>query len=395
MQRTIRFPLLSTPEQQSILLETMRQYTACFNTVAMYGWEKGLKNGIELHKATYYPLRAEYPQLPAQLVISARARAAEAVKSALSWKVKREREHQKKVARTLARKQPVQKFKPVRCPHSTICSIRYDARSYSLAGDCVSLATIRGRQVLALHFYPYACRLLDQSTGFDSADLVYRKGRFWLHLVVTLPDVEFLPNGEVLGVDFGISRPAVASHNLFFGNCSWKERERRYFRLKRALQSKGTKSAKKHLKQLSGRTARFRTNCDHVVSRQLVQSVLPGTTIVIEDLVEIRSTSQQRGKSHKRAMHQWSFNRLKKLLDYKAEARGCVVIVVDAHHTSQTCSRCGYVHRSNRRSRSCFQCRKCGFELHADLNASRNLAHKYLASLGISEAGGLLSTSLS
>lgn len=355
----------------------MQQYTACFNTVAVYGWERGEKNGVELHKATYYPLREDYPQLPAQLVISARAKATEAVKSALTWKVKREREYPKKVAKAIARGKPAPVFKPVRCPQSTNCSIRYDQRSYTVYGDCVSLATTQGRQMLALHLYPYAIRLLEQSTGFDSADLIYRKGRFWLHVVVTLPDVEFIPSGEIVGVDFGITRPAVASNNKFFGERSWKAVERRYFRLKRALQSKGTKSAKRHLKKLSGKTARFRTNCDHVVSRQLVQSVTPGTLIVIENLKEIRSNTKQRSKQQKRAMHQWSFNRLRDLLTYKAEAQGCMVVGVDPRKTSQRCSRCGHIHRSNRRSQSRFKCRKCGFELNADLNGSRNIAVKY------------------
>lgn len=373
----------------------MQQYTACFNTVAAYGWERSEKNGVELHKATYYPLRADYPQLPAQLVISARAKATEAVKSALTWKVKREREYPKKVAKALALRKPVPAFKPVQCPQSTICAIRYDQRSYTVYGDCVSLATTQGRQVLALHLYPYAVRLLGQSISFDSADLIYRKGRFWLHVVVTLPDVEFFPNGDVVGVDFGITRPAVASHNKFFGKRSWKAVERRYFRLKRALQSKGSDSAKRHLKKLSHKVSRFRLDCDHVVSRQLVQSVSPGTTVVIENLIEIRSNTKQRSKQQKRAMHQWSFNRLRDLLTYKAEAHGCMVVGVDPRQTSQRCSRCGYVHRSNRRSQSRFKCKKCGFELNADLNGSRNIAEKYLASVGIADAGGLMSTSLS
>lgn len=378
-----------------MLLETMQQYTTCFNTVAAYGWEKGEKNGVELHKATYYPLRADYPQLPAQLVISARAKAAEAVKSALAWKAKRESEYPKTAAKALARGKPVPLFRPVPCPQSTICAIRYDQRSYTVFGHCVSLATIQGRQVLALHPYPYAVRLLEQSIGFDSADLVYRKGRFWLHVVMTLPDVEFVPNGDVLGVDFGITRPAVASHNKFFGKRSWKATERRYFRLKRALQSKGTKSARRHLKRLSSKTARFRTDCDHVVSRQLVQSVAPGTLIVIENLKEIRSTTKQRSKQQKRSVHQWSFNRLRDLLAYKAEECGCVVVDVNPRHTSQRCSRCGHIHRSNRQSQSRFKCQNCGFELNADLNGSRNIVVKYLASVGIADAGGLLSTSLS
>ena len=395
MQRTIRLPLLPTVEQQDVLFETIQRYTECFNTVAAYGWEHGEKNSVELHKATYYPLRETYPQLPSQLVISARVKATEAVKSALTWKVKKEREFPKKVAKVLARGKPSPTFKPVRCPHSNISSIRYDQRSYAFHGDHVSLATIAGRQVIGLHLYPYARRLLAQSIEYDSADLIFRKGRFWLHVVVTLPDVEFVPDGEIIGVDFGITRPAVASNNRFSGKRSWKNTERRYFRLKRALQSKGSDSAKRHLKKLSRKVSRFRLNCDHVVSRQLVQSISPGTTIVIENLMEIRNTTKQNGKEQRRAMHQWSFSRLRDLLVYKAEECGCVVIDVDPRHTSQCCSRCGYIHRSNRRSQSRFKCRNCGFELNADLNGSRNIAVKYLASVGIADAGGLLSTSLS
>jgi IS605 OrfB family transposase len=394
MQRTIRFPLLPTPEQESVLLETVQQYTACFNRVSAYGWEKCEKNGVELHKATYYLLRADYPQLPAQLVISARSKATEAVKSALTWKVKREMQYPKKAAKVIARGKHVPAFKPVRCPQSTICAIRYDQRSYTVYGDCISLATTQGRQVLALHLYPYAVRLLQQSIGYDSADLIYRNSRFWLHVVVTLPEVEFVPNGDVVGVDFGITRPAVASTNKFFGKRSWKNTERRYFRLKRALQSKGSDSAKRHLKKLADKVSRFRSNCDHVVSRQLVQSVTSGTLIVIENLKEIRSNTKQRSKEQKRAMHQWSFNRLRDLLNYKAEAHGCMVVEVDPRHTSQRCSRCGYIDRSNRHSQSRFKCRNCSFELNADLNGGRNIAEKYLASVGIADAGGLMSTSL-
>ena len=213
MQRTIRFPLFPTQEQQTILFETMQQYTTCFNKIAAYGWERGEKNGVELHKATYYPLRADYPQLPAQLVISARAKATEAVKSVLTWKIKREKEYPKKVAKAFARGKPVPPFQPVRCPQSNLSTIRYDQRSHTVYGACVSLATTQGRQVLALKLYPYAVCLLEQSIGFDGADLIYRKGKLWLHLVVTLPDVEFVSHGDVVGLDFGITRPAVAPNN--------------------------------------------------------------------------------------------------------------------------------------------------------------------------------------
>ncbi|WP_201394650.1 zinc ribbon domain-containing protein [Ktedonobacter sp. SOSP1-52] len=66
--------------------------------------------------------------------------------------------------------------------------------------------------------------------------------------------------------------------------------------------------------------------------------------------------------------------------------------------TGQECSTCGHQARNNRRSQSLFLCRACGFSLNADLNASRNIGNKYvasLASLGTPLAGGSSSSGLS
>lgn len=376
MQRTVRLLLNPTEEQASILSETLREHAACFNAVCDYGWQHGQKNGVELHKATYYPLRAEHPTLPAQLVCAARVRATEAVKSALTLKCKGCK---------------------VSVPHSELPPIRYDARSYRVLPDhtAVSLATTRGRLVLPVRIPNYFQPTLDAATGFDSADLIKRKGRFWLHVVVTLPNVEFVDNGQVVGVDLGLCRPAVASNNRFFGQRRWRELENRYFRLRRALQAKGTRSAKRHLKRLSGKLLRLRRDLDHQLSRQVVDSVGPGTTIVVENLTNIRTRTKHRRGRQNRRLHSWSFAQLRTFLSYKAEQKGCRVVGVDPRRTSQTCPRCGFAYRHNRRSQSEFCCRSCGFQLNADLVGSRNIAAKYLASLAICEPSGSLSTDLS
>ena len=90
-----------------------------------------------------------------------------------------------------------------------------------------------------------------------------------------------------------------------------------------------------------------------------------------------------------RRIHSWSFAQLRGFIEYKAEERGCTVVAVDPRHTSQACSRCGHSVRNNRRSQSVFKCRKCGYQLNADLNAALNIAAKYHAGGGISPAGGL------
>ncbi|MFE2427950.1 zinc ribbon domain-containing protein [Streptomyces sp. NPDC059373] len=43
---------------------------------------------------------------------------------------------------------------------------------------------------------------------------------------------------------------------------------------------------------------------------------------------------------------------------------------------SRPCCECGYADERNRASRARFQCGSCGVVAHADLNASRNIAHK-------------------
>ena len=99
MDRTIVVQLNPTPEQAHILTRTLQEHTACFNAVAQEGFRTVCRNGVELHKRTYYPLRAQYPDLPAQLVCAARVKATEAVKSALTWKIKQEQAYPKKVER--------------------------------------------------------------------------------------------------------------------------------------------------------------------------------------------------------------------------------------------------------------------------------------------------------
>ena len=122
-----------------------------------------------------------------------------------------------------------------------------------------------------------------------------------------------------------------------------------------------------------------------------MSTIEPGGTIVLKNLTDIRKRSKMRKRTAtSRRVHSWSFAKLKGFIEYKAEERGCTVVAVDPRHTSQACSRCRQSARNNRRSRGRFVCRKCGFELHADLNAARNIAAKYHTSVARCDAGGLI-----
>ena len=376
MQRTVRFQLQPTPEQSQALTETTQQFTAAFNDVCAYGWAHAEKNGVQLHHATYFPEKAACPGLVSDLVIQARVKATETLKSAF--------------ARQKA-------DMPVSCPSSRTCPPRYNVHTYTLSWDrqTVRLSTTAGRMTVPFTLPDYATKYA--GLPVNTADLIqHGNGIWWLHVVVTLDAPTVVQTADVIGIDLGLAHPSVTSTNQFLGKKAWKATEGRYFRLKRRLQSCGSKSAKRHLRHLRGKQARFRRDCDHVLSKQLVEMVASGGTLVLENLTNIRQRIRARRKTAtKRRMHSWSFAQLFSFLAYKAEERGLTVARVDPRHTSQECSECHYTARNNRRSQSRFVCRACGFELHADLNASRNIAAKYRASRGIASTGAPSSTGVS
>jgi putative transposase len=380
-------PLHPTPEQACILKRTLEEHTACFNEVARLGFTTQQRNGVELHKETYYELRHQYPDLPAQLVCAARVKATEAVKSALTWQKKHAANYAKKVAKAKKKGKPIPVFKPVKCPRAKFCPVRYDARSYWVKWNSMTarLATVAGRVELPFTIPQYAQQYIGYHTC--SADLCYHKGKWTLHITVSIPAPDIAPTQEVMGIDLGLNRPAVTSNRQFLGERRWKEQERRIFRLRRQLQKKGSKSAKRHLKKLSGQLFRQRRDHDHVLAKRIVQNAPAGSTIVLENLKDIRETSkigrgkQNKNVENKRRMHSWSFAQLYGFIAYKAAWKGVQVVKIDPRHTSQMCSRCGHQARNNRRSQSLFLCRKCGYCLNADYNASVNIREKYLASL--------------
>lgn len=375
MDRTVRLLLKPNPEQHQALSETLEMFTTCFNHVNEVGWQAEEKNGVKLHHATYYPLKERFPRLVSDLHIQARMKATEALKSAF-----KRRSQGKKTSQ----------------PRSRLCPARYNAHTLRvdwIKGE-VNLSSVAGRLKMSFTAPKYAAKYLNQPHQTVMGDLILKKGRLWLHTVIEIPrtvcggetlsgntsvEAQVEPSDSVVGVDLGVTRHAVTSNNKFLGRKHWKELENRIFRLRRSLQSKGTKSAKRHLRRLSGKQLRRRRDHDHVVSKRIVQATPAGGTIVFENLTDIRKRVRQRKKGgHQRRLHSWSFGQLKEFVGYKAQEQGIRVVFIDPRNTSKSCSRCGHFHRSNRKSQAVFKCKSCCYELNADLNGGRNICLKHL-----------------
>lgn len=325
------------------LLETMEQYSKSAQMVTDIGFEQNISNKRVLHDVTYKVVR-ELLDLPAQLVCSSRDKACETLKS---------------VFKNQGSKPEFKQFLP----------IRYDARSFSFKEYLISLCSIKGRIKIPIHIPKY----YQQYLGWDvcSADLIYdSKHRMFLHVVVSR-DIDtnsvFCGNRKTVGVDVGVNPIAVTSEKQFFSN-KISSTMKRYEHLRGVLQAKGTKSAKRHLKKLSGREKRFKANINHVISKAIVERLNSGDIVVLEDIKHIR-----RGKKgkHWKWLHKWNFFQLRSFIEYKALRKGIKVVYVGPQYTSTRCSKCGAM--NTKRVRGWFHCNVCGYSLNSHLNASFNI----------------------
>src|SRR6185437_8989147 len=101
----------------------------------------------KLHHATYRDIKVLCPGLVSDLLIQARVKATETVKSALTWQAKKIADYPKRIEQARKKGQPLPKFKPVKCPHSTLCPARYNDKTYVFTWQKheVRLSTTRGR----------------------------------------------------------------------------------------------------------------------------------------------------------------------------------------------------------------------------------------------------------
>ena len=109
-------------------------------------------------------------------------------------------------------------------------------------------------------------------------------------------------------------------------------------------------------------------NTNHCISKAIVNK--PFDVFALEKLGI--SKKKKSGKHFNRKLGGWSFAELQLFIQYKAEAKSKCVVLVNPKHTSQRCSKCGFVDKRNRSGLG-FRCGNCGFSLNADLNASRNI----------------------
>jgi len=347
MEQVVTAKVKVTPDSTA-LERTMDKYKEAVQYSVDMAWEKGLKSHNSIRGECYYDIREEY-DLQAQLAINATKHASEMVKETNS--------------------KPEVKRK----------AIRYNfPRSASVSGewDELSLATIEGRKKFDINIPECYEQYLDWDVC--ESTLIKKRGKYYFCFVFAKEvniDLSCCDNLKVLGVDLGVNKVAVTSDGNFYGTeVKRKRKERDEFVAE--LQSKGTHEAHHRLEEYGSRWKRFMDWKNHNISREIVDNLSEGDVIVMEDLEYIRKNAK-----YNEWVHKWGFRDLREKIEYKATLEGIRVVYIDPAYTSKTCSKCNST--DTYRRGGWFECKNCGCTLDADLNASRNIAQRYMRNMGL------------
>jgi putative transposase len=353
MKLIVQVRLYPTEEQADYLLQTLEAANVACNRISDYAWKHKTFRQYDLHKATYHTLRAE-TGLAAQMVVRCNAKVADAYK--LDRRAKR-------------------MFKPYG-------AIAYDDRILKWYTERreVSIWSVGRRLQIPYKTGERQHELLAYRQG--EADLVYRHEKWYLLQVCDIPDPDERDVDMALGVDLGVINLATTSDGETYTSETIERNRQRMNRLRRDLQKSSTKSARRHLKQLTGRQARFQKDVNHTIAKRIVQKAEHTKCLIgLEDLTYINARTRVKGKEQRARRSNWAFAQLRQYLSYKAQLAGIPLVLIDPAYTSQRCYMCGHTERANRRTQAAFCCVRCGHTNHADVNAAQNIAFLAWASV--------------
>lgn len=368
MKIVTQVKLMPKADQAAALRSTLRTVNEAANWVSGVAFERGVPREYELRKHTYAELKAQGLGAQAAQHVIKKTRDAYTTLEANIKAGNLGKPASKR--RRKAESKPIV-FRPEAAqPYDDRClSWQYDQQT-------VSIWTTAGRlRGVRFACSPDALRMLREHRKGES-DLIERDGAFYLIAVCDIPEPEAYEPAGFVGVDLGIVNIATASTGYRAAGRGLNRHRKRQLDLRKKLQAKGTKSAKRLLKKRSRKEARHTANVNHIISKTIVTTAeRTGSGIALEDLTGIRSRVRLR-KDQRTFLHSWSFHQLGQYIEYKAKRAGVPLVYVDPAYTSQQCSECGHIDRKNRVDQATFACRSCGALMHADDNASHNIGRK-------------------
>jgi len=219
----------------------------------------------------------------------------------------------------------------------------------------------------------------------SSVQLNKRDGVWWLTLSYDEEVTqETVPGAPVVGIDVGIANFVTTSTGKHYGSFHKHLRDRhkrdrakrrRKAKLRACLKKKGVKqlpSTSSRTGQKLMRHTRHEINC--AVNQCFTDPEHEGVQFAYEQLSVASMRFKARAQNaYLRASH---LGHIPQQIAWNSQKRGVEATPVISAYSSQECSVCHYTDRKNRPDQRTFHCQVCGFEAHADYNASVNLSRR-------------------
>lgn len=386
------------PEQHDILAleELTSVYRDGCNFVSEYIFQNHfLLNSAKLQELLYRDLRTIYG-LKSQMSISciktvvARYKTVRTQLSQKPYRYKDELDTWQSISKTLD-----WLWRPVLFSRPQADLVRNRDYSFVSAGQLLSINTLRGR--IRVSFDVPTCfeEYFKEPWTFGVGKVVSSNGEWYLHLSMTKEiakeDAFSREDAKhVVGVDRGLRFLQTVydetDKTTFKSGKEILEKRAKFLEVRAQLQAKGTKSAKRALKRISGRENRWMTDVNHQLSKTLVTIYGTDALFVLENLTGVSFSEEilnSRNKENKNQVRSWSFYQLGQFLTYKAEEIGSKVLEVDPAYTSQRCPKCGRIHKENRNHKThTYICDRCNYQSNDDRIGAMNL--QFLGTLYIS-----------
>ena len=233
---------------------------------------------------------------------------------------------------------------------------------------------------------------LEEISKFSNARISNENDKWILTFSIEYENQVFTEKKGNLGIDLGVGRLAVVSHNgkkLTYSNINKSKRVRkltsklkhvqrvisRKYEVGNKLNEKKYQKTNQILKyeklarRIYSKISNIRKDQRHKITRELVN--LSPAVVIMEDL---NVKGMMKNKHLSRSIAEMGFNDFIRIMKYKCEESGIKFIQANRFFpSSKTCSHCGCIHKGLKLSDRIFECPSCGFTIDRDFNAAVNL----------------------
>ena len=219
-----------------------------------------------------------------------------------------------------------------------------------------------------------------------SGTVSVRAGRYYVSVLVEMPDVKVTPNGgEGIGIDLGLKDFAIVSNGKTYRNINKSARirklEKQLRRAQRCLSrkyeefKKGESTQRANIQKQRLKVQKLHQRLDNIrtdyVNKVIAETVKTKPSyIAIEDL---NVSGMMKNRHLSKAIASQKFYEFRAKLKTKCDDNGIELRIVDRWYpSSKMCHCCGHVSKDLKLSDRIYRC-ACGYIADRDFNASLNL----------------------